>query len=309
MGFGHWLQTLNEGAHGNADLVAYFFRRAFSLVREGAGFGFVATNTIGQGDTRATGLMKILTSGGAIVRATRRLRWPGELAVVVSVVHIIRGSLAVAQLAGRPVRRISASFVEGNLDDEPARLSANFGKAFSGSYVLGMGFTFDDELAERGIASPIESIKELVQRNNKNAECIFPYVGGDDLNRDPRQSHRRYVIDFADLDEKTARRRYPELLAILERLARPQRLADNREGYRKYWWRFAERRTPLLRGIEKLPRIIVAARVSPHLNLVMRDRGPVFNKKQSSLRSKNTLLFVCLRRVYTRYGCGFYHSH
>jgi hypothetical protein len=78
VGFGHWLQTLNEGAHGNADLVAYFFRRAFSLVREGAGFGFVATNTIGQGDTRATGLMKILTSGGAIVRATRRLRWPGE---------------------------------------------------------------------------------------------------------------------------------------------------------------------------------------------------------------------------------------
>ncbi len=30
-----WLQTLHEGAHGNADLVAHFFRRAFSLLRQG----------------------------------------------------------------------------------------------------------------------------------------------------------------------------------------------------------------------------------------------------------------------------------
>ena len=28
----HWLQTLHEGAHGNADLVAHFFRRAFGLL-------------------------------------------------------------------------------------------------------------------------------------------------------------------------------------------------------------------------------------------------------------------------------------
>jgi hypothetical protein len=30
-----WLQTLHEGAHGNADLVAHFFRRAFGLLRLG----------------------------------------------------------------------------------------------------------------------------------------------------------------------------------------------------------------------------------------------------------------------------------
>ena len=51
-----WLQTLHEGAHGNADLVAHFFRRAFGLLREEGAFGLIATNTIGQGDTRATGL-------------------------------------------------------------------------------------------------------------------------------------------------------------------------------------------------------------------------------------------------------------
>jgi methylase of polypeptide subunit release factors len=48
-----WLQTLHEGAHGNADLVAHFFRRAFGLLCPGGVFGLIATNTIGQGDTRA----------------------------------------------------------------------------------------------------------------------------------------------------------------------------------------------------------------------------------------------------------------
>jgi hypothetical protein len=30
-----WLQSLHEGAHGNADIVAHFFRRAFGLLRPG----------------------------------------------------------------------------------------------------------------------------------------------------------------------------------------------------------------------------------------------------------------------------------
>ncbi len=51
-----WLQTVHEGAHGNADLVAHFFRRAYGLLGDGGAFGLIATNTIAQGDTRATGL-------------------------------------------------------------------------------------------------------------------------------------------------------------------------------------------------------------------------------------------------------------
>lgn len=88
-GFGQWLQTIHAGAHGNADLVAHFFRLAFGLLRPGGVFGLIATNTIGQGDTRASGLTAILQSGGAILRAVRRVKWPGEAAVVVSVVHLV----------------------------------------------------------------------------------------------------------------------------------------------------------------------------------------------------------------------------
>ena len=76
-----WLQTLHEGAHGNADLVAHFFRRAFGLLRQGGVFGLIATNTIGQGDTRETGSPRSLPTAAQSARATRRLKWPGEAAV------------------------------------------------------------------------------------------------------------------------------------------------------------------------------------------------------------------------------------
>ena len=83
---------MHEQSHGNADLVAHFFRRAFNLVREGGTFGLIATNTIAQGDTRSTGLRWICENSGAIYDATRRYRWPGQAAVVVSVLHIYRGT-------------------------------------------------------------------------------------------------------------------------------------------------------------------------------------------------------------------------
>ena len=57
-----------------------------------AAFGLIATNTIAQGDTRSTGLRWICENGGEIYHARRRVKWPGLAAVVVSVVHIWKGS-------------------------------------------------------------------------------------------------------------------------------------------------------------------------------------------------------------------------
>ena len=89
-GYLDWLKVVNPESHGNADLVAHFFRRAFTLIRNGGTFGLIATNTIAQGDTRSTGLRFICNNGGMIYNATRRYKWPGLAAVVVSLVHIIK---------------------------------------------------------------------------------------------------------------------------------------------------------------------------------------------------------------------------
>ncbi len=89
-GYGDWLKESYAESHGNSDLVAFFFRRAFELLREYGTMGLIATNTIAQGDTRSTGLRFICNNGGVIYNATRRYKWPGLAAVVVSLVHIMR---------------------------------------------------------------------------------------------------------------------------------------------------------------------------------------------------------------------------
>ena len=152
--------------HGNADLVAHFFRRAFDLLRDGGAFGLIATNTIGQGDTRTTGLAKIILQGGRIFRATKRYQWPNEsAAVVVSIVHVQkRGVPCRPMLDGNLVVRISAYLVAGDFDGAPEQLEENADRVFQGSVLLGMGFTFDDYAAAKGEAEPDPLRRGLRQR-------------------------------------------------------------------------------------------------------------------------------------------------
>jgi hypothetical protein len=63
-GYPEWLKPIHEDTHGNADLVAHFFRKMFDQLRPAGTVSLIATNTIGQGDTRSTGLRWICTRGG-----------------------------------------------------------------------------------------------------------------------------------------------------------------------------------------------------------------------------------------------------
>jgi len=274
-----WLQTLHQGAHGNADLVAHFFRRAFALLRQGGVFGLIATNTIGQGDTRASGLMKIIAEGGAISRATRRLKWPGEAAVVVSVVHIVKGEAVSPVLDTRPVRRISAYLVEGDLDTAPVALAANSGKAFVGSYVLGMGFTFDDVAAAKGEAESLGTMRALIAKDPRNAERIFPYIGGEELNTDPLQMAKRHVIDFGSMPEKEVRRDYPDLIEIVERLVKPSRLKQGSIVNPDRWWMHARSAEHLYTAIRAMASVCVTTRVSQHMIVGRLDTRQVFSEQ------------------------------
>lgn len=309
-GYLPWLQTLHAGAHGNADLVAHFFRRAFTLLRDGGAFGLIATNTIGQGDTRDTGLATILGSGGAIARAKRRLKWPGEAAVVVSVIHVTKGAVISPILDGRQVRRVSAYLVEGDLDRSPERLAANVRKAFQGSIVLGMGFTFDDAAAAKGEAESLDTMRALIAKNPRNAERIFPYIGGEEVNNSPTHAHHRYVIDFSDFplrrdaslsswNASTERAReawlrdsvvpsdfsgpvaedWPDLLKIVEDRVKPGRLLQNREARAKRWWRFGDRQPGLYATISSLDRVIACSRIGNAFAFAYLPKRMVYNEK------------------------------
>ena len=197
-GYPDWLQQVHAESHGNADLVAHFFRRAFSLVRKQGAFGLIAKNIIARGDTRATGLCWICKHGGEIFSIRRRIKWPGLAAVIVSVLHIGKGTVTNRkQIDGRDVDRITAFLFHRGGHDDPVRLKANAGKSFQGSIVLGMGFTFDDT-DTKGVASPLSEMHRLIEQDLRNREVIFPYIGGQEVNTSPTQSHHRYVINFRD---------------------------------------------------------------------------------------------------------------
>ena len=173
-GYVTWLQTIHPGSHGNSDLVAHFFRRAFDLLGVYGCFGLIATNTIGQGDTRSTGLRWICSNGGTIYRARKRLRWPGEAAVVVSVIHVCKGELkAPFLLDNRDVTRITAYLFHAGGHEDPVRLRANANRSFQGSVVLGMGFTFDDDNKD-GIATPISELKRFDRDEPSQQRSRFP---------------------------------------------------------------------------------------------------------------------------------------
>lgn len=269
-----WLTSTQDNAAGGADLVAHFFRRAYSLIRVRGAFGLIATNTIAQGDTRETGLTWLLSHGARIYSATRRLPWPGEAAVVVSVVHVEKGGVTPAMIEGRPAERISSYLVEGDLDSSPARLRANADKAFQGCIVLGMGFTFDDQGAGPDIGQPssLTEMRRLCEKDARNAERILPYIGGEEINNDPRHAHRRYVIDFGEMTEAEANA-WPDLMAVLEAKVKPERIGPKSGAAVRLapWWLFWRARPELAKASRHLSHLIVLCRVSPHFAVT---RGP-----------------------------------
>ena len=303
-GYTDWLRESHAETKGKCDVVAHFFRRSFNLIRHGGTLGLIATNTIAQGDTRASGLRWICNNGGNIYRATKRVRWPGIAAVVVSVVHIAKGShLGVKLLNGQECDRITAFlFYEGGHDD-PTVLGTNAGKSFQGSIVLGMGFTFDDT-DQKDAATPTRRMRELITEDYRNEEVIFPYIGGEEVNGDPRHRHHRYVINFGtlplrreellptwrdaseekrddylkseivptDFPDKVAAD-WPDLLGIVEEKVKPDRLESSQNSKSSHgkraavWWQLYHQAHGLNAALKGLDRVLTNSRVSHWLQL------------------------------------------
>ncbi|HXF68668.1 MAG TPA: DNA methyltransferase [Thermoflexus sp.] len=272
-----WLEVAFTPYRGTADSCAAFYRRAFALLRAGGRLGMVATNTISQGDTRESGLKVIVKQDGVITFARRFIQWPGAANVEVNLVAIHkRGRDA-------PVGRVSCvldgqpvPFISSRLDDmpeaEPRRLRQNEGKAFIGDYVRGIGFVLEPGEAE-----------ELLAKNPRNADCLFPYLNGEDLNNNPEQRPSRWVICFHDWPLERARE-YPDLLAIVKARVKPERekLRNDVSGYdrlKQNWWLYAAFAKGMRQAIAPLRRVLVRSRIAELHALVFVPTGWVYNEK------------------------------
>lgn len=289
VGYPDWLKDLHAESHGNADLVAHFFRRASDLLRDDGAFGLIATNTIAQGDTRATGLRWICQHGMEIYDVRKRVKWPGMAAVVVSIIHCMKGNFPDAKhLDGRVVDRISAFLFNRGADENPAPLSSNSGIAFVGNYVLGDGFIFDDSKSTRW---PRALALDLL-RDARNREVLRPYLTGDALNTQPDQRPLEFIVDFGDLEEREARN-WKEVFSLLARSVRTTR-AQYSGALRKMWWRHARTKARFYTTARSLPRVLVKSQTSPRWSFAFVDPTWTYDQSVTVVLSALASMFSIL---------------
>ena len=183
----------------NADLCAYFFLHAYSLIRSGGIFGLIASNSIAEGDTRQTGLEQLVNLGAEIIVSHPNMPWPGVAAVYISPTTVFKQSKVLVwngqhQLNDKTVELISA-FLSAQTDWTLQPLEVNKNQSFQGSLLRGKYFIITDDEA-----------RVFIVNNPKNQDVLSPYLTGEDLNSAVEQTASRWVINFRDwpLDRNSA---------------------------------------------------------------------------------------------------------
>jgi hypothetical protein len=119
-----------------------------------------------------------------------------------------------------------------------------------------------------GFVLDIAEAQEWIAADARNADVLFPYLNGEDLNSRPDASASRWVIDFNDRSEAAAAE-YPLPFQRLAERVKPERRRRKPDGsfaLRKplpdRWWQYGEKRPALRKAIASLPEVLVIARVS-----------------------------------------------
>ena len=202
----------------------------------------------------------IRQEGGIIYSVRKRVKWPGQAAVVVCVVHIAKGLTPPSDIDERQVQQITAFLVEKGGDDNPFTLRGNLGTAFQGYLLRGMGFTFADG-GDR--VSSNRDRDDLIAADPRNKERIFPFIGGEEVNDDPRQMYRRSAINFGTMSLAEARQ-WPMLVKVLEDRVKPEREKQGREAAAAPWWQYWRPRPEMFSAIAGLSRVLVCSQISTH---------------------------------------------
>jgi len=266
--YNNWIKTI-WAEKGSADIVAYFFRKIFSVLRVKGFQALISTNTIAQGDTREVGLSVITKNNGNIVFAVRSMKWPGIAAVEVSLLSIVKAPWFKNRILNNKITNHISSLLEETKDiGNPYKLVSNIDKSFKGTYVFGPGFILKPSIA-----------KQLILNDNKYSDVLFPYQIGEDFNGEPTQEPRRWIINFFNWDEKKARS-YEKCFDIVEKLVKPQReefIKNNQQIHEYDFWKYWDKRQNLYSIIGKLNRVLVACTISKHLSLAFTNTEKIFD--------------------------------
>ena len=270
---------------GSADLCAFFFLRAQTLIQQTGGFGLLATSTIAEGDTREVGLDRLIESGGTIYRAMSSRAWAGSATVkVVAVWFRNTGWKGKCVIDDKEVSGITALLSEpGNVVGDPHRLAENKGKAFNGTCVLGIGFIVTEDEA-----------MELIRKSPNNEDVLFPYLTGEDLNSRPNQSPSRWIINFRDWPLERACQ-YPDCLSIVTEKVKPYRDTLTKQIHEPDYWKFWDKRLESYAAIAHFKRVLAISLVNNHLGFAFVSTEWVFAHKLAIIGNDDHAVFSVLQ--------------
>lgn len=265
-----WLVNFIAGGRkGSADLVAYFFIRAWSLLNAKTGqLGLIATNSVAQGTTEEVGLRYLTGNGLTIRRAIRSEPWPAKSAAIEfaavwgSIPEL--GRAAISSVDGVSGRISSLLLLEGRVSGTPIKLAANAGLAFQGSIVHGKGYVMEPSEAQ-----------SMIEADPRNSEVLFPFLNGEDL-LSRSMAARRWCVNFYDMNLKSAET-YDLPMRRIRDLVFDERQKNKRKAIRERWWQYAEKRPGLVRAISSLSEVLVMTLHSTTLTPVRVPSNQVFS--------------------------------
>ena len=283
--YAHWLGKHFEVAgRGTCDLVAYFFRRAFDLLKPDGIQGLVSTNSISAGDTKKGGLDVIVAKGGVITFVIRSLKWEGEANATVSLSAISKTPLDITPLLdGKEATIISTDFNDVDVDMQPFALAQNKGQMFNGTYVLGDDFLLTPEQG-----------KDLLAQEDAYKKVIFPLMDGEDVTTHYLQVPSRYIINFHDWSLNRAKK-YQAPFSIVEELVKPYRLGHDKKQFREKWWLFAGAKISYYKRLKKMKTCFVIPETVKHHVVSAQPTHIIFNKSLYVYIENNFAKFAILQ--------------
>jgi type II restriction/modification system DNA methylase subunit YeeA len=252
-----------------ADLVCYWFDKARIQIETGKcqRAGLVSTNSI-RGGANQTVLARICETL-RIFTAWSDEPWVNEGAAVrVSLVCFApvtpvsdaaipaQAGIQSPMLDGQAVATIHADLTCGTgLNLTQAKpLHANEGVSFQGSQKIGP-FDIDGDLARQWLALPNPN-------GRSSSDVLKPSWNGMDVTRRPRDG---WIIDFGTVLGESGAALYETPFDYVTKHVKPERVTNNREAYRKYWWRHGEPRIAMRASLSGLPRYFALSAVTKHI--------------------------------------------
>jgi hypothetical protein len=170
-------------------------------------------------------------------------------------------------------------------------LLSNLNQSFIGCDIKGQGFLFADD--DQG-ATPISVMQRFIAADPRNSHCLRPYIGGEELNTSPTQSHHRWVIHFGEMDEAEARQ-WPDLMRIVEEKVKPERATKSQDLAEWPWWRFWRVRGELENACRGLGEVLAVAQTADVLAFTFIRLPTTFSHTVVIFPSQSRSLFAVLQ--------------